>query len=245
MLKVNLSGALRAVRRMALMLGLAMTLALMLGGATTALAAVPGDPFKLGRVNTINALTSLVGSVNNAMIKVDNNSTGTSATALDLQVEPGKAPMKVNSQTKVANLNADSLDGKDSGELSSAYFFGTESHAELGSSGGGVKEVATLSDLPAGQYLVNAHVAAVNFHELDFFRCGLRVEGKIYPGSTTTVGSENPVSQISAAAAVSLPNSADVTLICGHDRNLAQSPYVESIRLYADRTSELQIQPAG
>ena len=43
------------------MLGLAMTLALMLGGATTALAAVPGDPFKLGRVNTINALTSLVG----------------------------------------------------------------------------------------------------------------------------------------------------------------------------------------
>jgi hypothetical protein len=96
------------------MLGLAMTLALMLGGATTALAAVPGDPFKLGRVNTINALTSLVGSVNNAMIKVDNNSTGTSATALDLQVEPGKAPMMVNSQTKVANLNADTLDGKDS-----------------------------------------------------------------------------------------------------------------------------------
>ncbi|HET7270018.1 MAG TPA: hypothetical protein VFI90_02920 [Rubrobacter sp.] len=117
MVKVKLSGVLRAVRKTALVLGLAMTLALVLGITSTALAAVPGDPFHLGKVNAINALTSLVGSVNNAMLKVDNNSTGTSATALDLQVEPGKAPMKVNSQTKVANLNADRLDGKDSGEF--------------------------------------------------------------------------------------------------------------------------------
>jgi hypothetical protein len=34
--------------------------------------------------------------------------------ALDLQVEPGKAPIKVNSGTKVTNLNADKVDGKDS-----------------------------------------------------------------------------------------------------------------------------------
>jgi hypothetical protein len=107
----------RVARRVMLLVGLAVTLALVLGTATVALASVPGDPFKLGRVNTINALTSLVGSVNNAMLKVDNNSTGASATALDLRVESGKAPMKINSQTKVSNLNVDLLDGKNSDEF--------------------------------------------------------------------------------------------------------------------------------
>lgn len=89
--------------------GLAVTLALMLGVATVALAVVPGDPFKLGKSNTINRLTALVGSTADAMLKVDNNGAGT---ALDLRVEPGKAPMKVNSDTQVANLNSDRLDGK-------------------------------------------------------------------------------------------------------------------------------------
>lgn len=88
--------------------GLAVTLALMLGVTTAALAAAPGDPFKLGKINTLNRLSTLVGSTANAMLKVDNNGTGT---ALDLQVQPGKAPMKVNSDTQVANLNADRLDG--------------------------------------------------------------------------------------------------------------------------------------
>jgi len=92
--------------------GLAVTLALILGVGTTALAAVPGDPFKLGRSNSVDKITTLVGSVNKAMLKIDNNSTGASATALNLQVEPGQAPMKVDSGTKVADLNSDELDGK-------------------------------------------------------------------------------------------------------------------------------------
>ena len=92
--------------------GLAVTLALMLGVGTTALAAVPGDPFKLGQTNTIARLSALVGSVDNARLKVDNNSADPNATALNLQVEPGKAPMKVNSDSHVANLNADQLDGR-------------------------------------------------------------------------------------------------------------------------------------
>jgi hypothetical protein len=121
MAKITLLGAARALRRTALFVGLALMLALVLGSATVALAAVPGDPLKLGRVNTINKLTSLVGSVDGAMLRIDNNSSGTSATALELQVEPGKAPMKVNSQTKVTDLNADQLDGEDS----AAFFRGS------------------------------------------------------------------------------------------------------------------------
>jgi hypothetical protein len=88
--------------------GLAVTLALMLGVATVALAAVPGDPFKLGRINTINTISTLVGSTSTPMLRIDNNGSGT---ALDLQVQPGKAPVKVNSGVQVANLNADRLDG--------------------------------------------------------------------------------------------------------------------------------------
>lgn len=97
--------------------GLAVTLALMLGITTTALAAVPGDPFKLGKSNIINRLSALVGSTADAMLKVDNNGAGT---ALDLRVEPGKPPMKVNSGTQVANLNADRLDGNTAEDF---YFY--------------------------------------------------------------------------------------------------------------------------
>ena len=94
--------------------GLAIMLALVFGVATTALAGTGiGATFNLGKTNTANAVSKLVGSVAGPSLRIDNNSTNASATALNLQVEPGKAPMKVNSVTQVANLNADKLDGQD------------------------------------------------------------------------------------------------------------------------------------
>jgi hypothetical protein len=146
MTKINLSKALQAVRRTAFLLGLAMMLALMLGVATTALAAVPGDPFRLGRVNTINALTSLVGSVNNAMLKVDNNSTSTGATALNLQVEPNQAPLSVNSTAgKATNLDVDRLDGKSADELS-----------RVAQGGGGARLLLSRDPVTAGTLSITA-----------------------------------------------------------------------------------------
>ena len=102
--------------------GLAVVLALGLGAATTALAAVPGDPFKLGVINYANRATTLAGTTASAILRLDNDGTGT---ALELKVgrpaiPPGNkttAPMKVDSQAKVANLNADELDGLDSKEF--------------------------------------------------------------------------------------------------------------------------------
>jgi hypothetical protein len=94
--------------------GLAIMLALVLGAATTALAGTGvGARFDLGKTNTVNQISKLVGSVAGPSLQVDNNSPDTSATALDLQVEPGKAPMSVNSAGRVANLNADKLDGQE------------------------------------------------------------------------------------------------------------------------------------
>jgi hypothetical protein len=91
--------------------GLIVTLAIVLGVGTTALAAVPGDPFKLGRTNTVDKLTTLNGSISGALLRINNNGSGP---ALDLLVEEGEAPMTVDSTIKVNDLNADKVDGKGS-----------------------------------------------------------------------------------------------------------------------------------
>jgi len=84
------------------------------GLATAALAGTGvGANFNLGKLNTVNRISALVGSADSPMLRVDNNSAGTNATALNLQVEPGHAPLQVNSGTTVTNLNADQVDGQD------------------------------------------------------------------------------------------------------------------------------------
>ena len=109
------SGVLWLARGTSLLLGLAVMLALVTGVASSALAGTGvGDVFNLGQVNTVNAISRLAGSVDNAMLRVTNNNAGASATALDLRVAANKPPMTVNSETRVANLNADKLDGYDS-----------------------------------------------------------------------------------------------------------------------------------
>jgi hypothetical protein len=100
------------------MVGLAVMLALTVGVAGAALAA-NGGSFILGQNNVATAITKLAGSagVPGPSLRIDNNSADVAATALDLQVEAGKPPMTVNSDAKVANLNADKLDGKGADEL--------------------------------------------------------------------------------------------------------------------------------
>ena len=98
------------------MVGLTMIVALTVGVAGAAFGANAAN-FMLGKTNTANAITQLVGSVAGPGLLIDNNSTDASASALELQVEPGKAPMKVNSGTQVANLNSDKVDGLDASQL--------------------------------------------------------------------------------------------------------------------------------
>jgi hypothetical protein len=79
------------------LVGLAVILALLFGVASVALG-TDGDFFKVGRSNLADSVSRLSKS-------------GTGP-ALDLRVDSG-APLAVNRQTRVANLNADQLDGKD------------------------------------------------------------------------------------------------------------------------------------
>jgi hypothetical protein len=96
------------------LVGLAVILAVMLGLASAALAGTGvGAAFNLGKTNTVNRLSQLVGSTDKPMLRVTNKSVGTDATALTLQVQSGHAPMRVNSNTQVTGFNADQVDGQD------------------------------------------------------------------------------------------------------------------------------------
>lgn len=89
-----------------------------LGAATSALvlaasAAVAGTGvggvFNLGKTNSVSKPTILNSHTSGAALKLTNAGSGR---ALGLKVTRG-APFTVNSSTKVANLNADKLDGSD------------------------------------------------------------------------------------------------------------------------------------
>src|SRR5207245_4081561 len=70
-----------------------------------------GGIFNLGRTNSVNRQSALVGKATAAMLRVQNKGSGPAAA---FQVAAGKAPFAVNSNVRVGNLNADLLDGKDS-----------------------------------------------------------------------------------------------------------------------------------
>ena len=106
------TGAIKFGRATVFAVGLAVILSVLLGFVTTALAAVPGDPFRLGKVNSIDRLSTLAGTTANAMLRVDNNGTGP---ALSLEAGAGRPPVVVNAAAGTAtNLDADKLDGQDS-----------------------------------------------------------------------------------------------------------------------------------
>jgi hypothetical protein len=100
-------------RTASMVFGLALVLTLVFGVASMALGA-NGQAWILGRGNAATAITKLAGAagVDGPMLQLINNNADTNDTALDLRVQAGEAPMRVNSDTKVADLNADRLDGK-------------------------------------------------------------------------------------------------------------------------------------
>ena len=68
-----------------------------------------GSSLVLGQANSADAVTFLSGAAN-ANLRLTNTQAG--ASALDLRVVSGSAPLKVNSTALVVKLNADRLDGR-------------------------------------------------------------------------------------------------------------------------------------
>jgi hypothetical protein len=78
--------------------------------------AADGQNLILGKPdNSATHKTGLSTPVNDKALQLTNTNTGTSATALGLTVASGHAPFTVSSPTRVVNLNADLLDGMNSG----------------------------------------------------------------------------------------------------------------------------------
>jgi hypothetical protein len=174
------------------MVGLAVILALTVGLASTALAGTGiGARLDLGKTNTVNAVTKLVGSVAGPSLQIDNNSTNATATALDLQVEPGKAPMKVNSEAKVANLNADKLDGKSEADFYAAGSKVADSahadQADSAASAQSAQNAATLDGKSANEVGVNGleRVMAISANDSD----SPKALNAICPAGKVVVGS--------------------------------------------------------
>jgi hypothetical protein len=80
--------------------------------------------FTLGTTNRVNAPSNVtnvqgngttVNPVDAPLLTLENKSTTANATPLSLLAAPNHPALKVNTQTKVPNLNADALDGRDSG----------------------------------------------------------------------------------------------------------------------------------
>src|SRR5215213_3958795 len=91
----------------------ALTAILVLLAATAVAGTGVGGIFNLGQDNTVNKTTQLRNTAVFAgpQLRIKNTAGGAAA---DLQVNAGTAPLTVNSTTKVPNLNADQLDGRDS-----------------------------------------------------------------------------------------------------------------------------------
>ena len=79
-----------------------------------------GGNFILGQTNTASTQTVLSApGLNGPALRLDNLSSPADATALSLRVRSGHAPFAVNTAVRVANLNADYLDGLDSTQFPS------------------------------------------------------------------------------------------------------------------------------
>jgi hypothetical protein len=114
-------------RGTATVMGLAMLLALTVGLASTALAGTGiGARFDLGKINKVNAMSTLVGNVDGPLLTLKNTNDPFIRTfrnvplSLETRADAGgqrPAPMQVDSDTLVQQLNADLLDGRGAAEF--------------------------------------------------------------------------------------------------------------------------------
>jgi len=151
-------------RSTATIMGLAMLIALTVGLASTALAGTGiGAKFNLGKTNTVNQVSKLIGSVAGPSLLIDNNfpgAKGAPAPALALNVEASNPPLSVNPESGTAtDLSADELDGKDSSAFFPANTYFESSDAVTGQ-GGGTPLVFVGVPCDPGDKILNAGGAA-------------------------------------------------------------------------------------
>jgi len=127
-----------------------------------------GEPLVLGEANKAGRSTWLA-SQGPSVLKL-NNTAGN--VALDLRVQPGAAPLAVDSPKRVVDLNADRLDGRHARELIRVAYAETNNAPETASI------LSTEITAPqAGFLIMSASVDSSMVSSYDDFACGLKVDG--------------------------------------------------------------------
>jgi hypothetical protein len=172
-------------------------------------AASVGDAFRLGQTNSIGAGTRLQGSPG-TNLTIDNNKAN--GMPLNLISEPGRPPLRVNREAKVANLNVDELDGHSSGFFASRNDFGVNFDRVLDLTSSGANNAILESGITApkpGVLLVAGGVEIVDGGTTGVVACALQVGGLEIIGSDRhyrTVDNENAACETNGAVAVAPGN---------------------------------------
>jgi len=140
---------------------------LVLAGNTIAMAAT-GKSFILGKINSANKQTTLTRTTNGPVLKLNaKQATG--------------VPLAVRGSGKVANLNADKVDGLDSSALITKPYVFTRRQTTPSSG------FSIVANVPPGSYLVSysAYMSSSPSADLDFVQCYVT---QINGGDTRFVG---------------------------------------------------------
>ena len=135
--------------------------------ATAALAGSGvGGIFNLGVKNSVNRTSSLIGKTAGAMLRVQNKGSGPAAS---FQVAAGNTPFTVNTSVRVANLNADMVDGKNSSDFYAAGSKVVDSvHADNATNADHATNADDLGGIPASSYLQGFKVSYAADNPSDF-----------------------------------------------------------------------------
>jgi hypothetical protein len=184
----------------------AMAILLTFAVAGTALAAARGTTLKMGvtQILTGNYVTTYAGTVTSALLYLKNSSTASTSSGLridtpnggnplDLRAKAGFAPMRVNSATKVTNLNADKIDGIDSTAFGRAAFGRSTTYVALSTTDANLAAATINVPGPAGgTSFIKVDAAAHGYlSTTDANSARLRITVSRYQGATlmeTTVG---------------------------------------------------------
>lgn len=194
---------------------------LVLAGNTIGLAAT-GHSFILGKSNSANKVTTLTRTTSGSALRVNTRSSS-------------DAPLQVNGHGKVANLNADLLDGLDSSALrTNAYVF---TKAVNGSS-----NVVIPITLPAGTYLLG-YAAFMSGGESAGGAAGCYFTHYVpatttltYFGETRIVTATGIIPSVSGNAIVSFGPGINVSLNCSAPNAFTTSD-AEPIQITATRVN--------
>lgn len=131
-----------------------------------------------------------------------------------------------------ATAIAVALPGLSTEAAAATYSARTSSNVNLPAGGFQLVTVLTVRGVPAGRWLVQSKLSAVNFGNPDFVRCNLFAGASSVDGSTTYVGSPSPVvAMIVNQATLNLGAARTVTLQCQHDTSVTADspvPYIDA-----------------